>query len=584
MSICLYEKVLVKHRTSFYKNYNDFTPVIPVCDEDTNPFSGLVQVEGKNKFTFIKSSDTEKDFLENYGNLFSHVEMRRVTIKVEKNDHKTVIKVFDYFRYRRVGSKFFKKTTHVKYLGFNEKDGSVYNGFISNYHKKRKFSKKMTKNCFWGSPCSTIKHYIRSCVSNFYYPEPKVLSGNPFSNEPTEIYKISEDTINSFLNSLNLKQTTIDGYTDDDYLYKLYLDSNKVKYPNNWKVFRQLYPSVTKKTLKKFDNKYIDSFMSLVGLNGDKVKRVLHIVNNVDINTLKYSFGIFGKNYILSQDDDIIKKIIESGIYNYSDARNSDFFKNTKEKGNAFEIFKLCVNGEVAPSTFADHIIFYNRLKVLENVKWKSNDYNSFLEEHYNWTEKLDYYNRGNFTRIYPNNFTEEVERPIVSKEGLVYPKLLKDSKEYNFESFTQSNCVKTYLKREGSVIISLRRGDVDSKDRATIEYKIIHDGTKVTSLRRIQSLGRFNNRLDETWNNVLYVLDDRVSSLVDNGIFKLPEAVLEVGTKKIKTKLVVDTSATNIYIDFNTGDKITQLKWDDEVLINSGKLSDLNLLPELGF
>jgi hypothetical protein len=55
---------------------------------------------------------------------------------------------------------------------------------------------------------------------------------------------------------------------------------------------------------------------------------------------------------------------------------------------------------------------------------------------------------------------------------------------------------------------VSVRKGDNDSDERATIEYKISKPLSKL-SVERVQSLGRFNNKLDDEWNNILFKLDE---------------------------------------------------------------------------
>ena len=53
-------------------------------------------------------------------------------------------------------------------------------------------------------------------------------------------------------------------------------------------------------------------------------------------------------------------------------------------------------------------------------------------------------------------------------------------SEKYNQESALQSNCVKTYIGKVGSIIISLRDGSNDSNTRATIEYKLTIENKKI--------------------------------------------------------------------------------------------------------
>lgn len=579
MKETLYTKVLVRHSTSIFQNYNEYKPK-KIKNIETNDVDllfdnlvGPVHNYYNRKFTLLSKSDKESDFLENYGNPLARVEMSRTTIFVEHNEGKTVIKVFDYSRVRIAGSKFFRVKTHLKYIGFNSKTNTFYSGHITNYHKKRKFSKAMRKNSFWKSPCAEMKIYIRNVIGSYLPKQINFSSGelieHPAAYSASEIFDV-------FFKKLNINR--INGLSEDDLLYKLYLDNNNIKYSNNWNVFRNVYPSPTKKDLKKYKNKFIDTFMGMRKLSGDKLKRVLHKVESIEIGGLDVTFSIFGKDYILSQEDNIIKKIIETQIYLGTDCVSQYLLDNQKEKHNAFEIFKLVLIGEININTFYDHIRFLNRLRPLENVKWKSNNYDSFLDEHYNWTEKLESYSNGNFKRLYSDEFKNTVEVPILTKYGVVYSKLLTDSREYNYESFIQSNCVKTYLRREGSVIVSLRKGDIESKDRATIEYKIWHNGERVIKLARVQSLGRFNNKLDETWDYTLECLDKRLDDLVDKNKFELPSVILEVGAKKFYTKLVVDNDDRFRY-NIPSGEKLIGLKWETETITDNNSLAN-----ELGF
>jgi len=560
MSELLFEKTFVKYHTNIYKNFNDIIHHDEVSDLSDD--FGVPHVSIKktlNPFTLLNELNQEKDFVENYVNPFAGVFKMITTIKIERNDDKLVIKIFDYCRNRRVGSKFFKVRTYLKYFGVNIKSGDVYSGYILNYHKKRKFSKKIFINNFYVSPCNEVKTYIRSVVRNYFNTEDM--------NQPSDI---TNNVFNIFLENLNIKKDTFNNLSDDDLIFKYYLDFNKIKYPNNFKVFRNVYPSPKKAELKKFKNKYIDCFMSIHNLNGDKVKRILHTVDSFHPYSLDHAYKLFGKDYIMSQEDSIIKDIIETSFFYNSDLDRFFLSKNQKDKQNAFKIFKIFLNEDINLNTFIDHIIFYNRLKILERIKWKSNDYGSFLEEHIIWSEKINQYDNGNFTRIYSDEFKNSIEPPILTKEGPVFVKLLTNSNEYNSESLIQSNCVKTYIKRENSVIISLRRGDNDSKDRATIEYRITHNGDNVIKLIRVQSLGRFNNKLDETWDCVLDILDDRVDKLVNKKQFELPSATLEVGDKKFQTKLVAYENTNVKYIDINGNSKFYSLKWDEPVIIQS--------------
>jgi hypothetical protein len=127
--------------------------------------------------------------------------------------------------------------------------------------------------------------------------------------------------------------------------------------------------------------------------------------------------------------------------------------------------------------------------------------------------------------------------------------------------------------------------GDVNSKERATIEYQIRHNGEKIVELKRVQSLGRFNTRLEDMWNPYLTILDERVQKLVDNKIFDLPEGVLEHNKRQIHTKMVVGEPTMLLYMD-DIHDRVMKtmytasLNWGEEVNVNEYLQLDGDDLP----
>jgi hypothetical protein len=69
---------------------------------------------------------------------------------------------------------------------------------------------------------------------------------------------------------------------------------------------------------------------------------------------------------------------------------------------------------------------------------------------------------------------------------------------------------VKTYIQKPDAFIFSVRQG----KERATVEYNIAASADE-WFVDRVQFLGRFNKKLDENWEEVLSLLDDRVKELL---------------------------------------------------------------------
>jgi hypothetical protein len=185
--------------------------------------------------------------------------------------------------------------------------------------------------------------------------------------------------------------------------------------------------------------------------------------------------------------------------------------------------------------TFNDHISFYNRLNKFETIKWKAYDLKSFNREHVLWSDKLASYEKGEFFRFYSEDFTNRVTQPIFNNENY-YPVILTSTSEYNDESRVQSNCVRTYVQRAESLIISLRKSGVKSEERATVEYRVTKNKNRI-EFRRIQALGKFNEMLDVTWMSVIRKLDARIVILNNPLIFGLPELVVKLKGVELYSK-----------------------------------------------
>jgi hypothetical protein len=147
----------------------------------------------------------------------------------------------------------------------------------------------------------------------------------------------------------------------------------------------------------------------------------------------------------------------------------------------------------------------------------------------------------------------DKVQQSIDSVNyGVYYPVVLTTSLEYIRESSLQSNCVKTYVNKASSLIISLREGDVDSEERATIEYQIHKVGNDV-KMSRVQSLGRFNQALDFKWYGVLEELDNRINSALKDVGFELPKVVVEFGGQSVEseTKFIKNSFNDKSYLNW---------------------------------
>jgi hypothetical protein len=548
----LFKIVNQKYYISLVNDYNEWPKLESPTFENYLEYHNHHQQFIKNKIGYFSfetqignnlKNASEEDYLKNYANPCAEVRHDRKSVYVDKSEDKISIKVFQYSRYRNVGSKFFRIRTSCNYVTFNHKTNSLYSGWIEDYHKKKKFRRSVKRNFFSENPLNKIKGMMTNILTQSWV------------NNSDNLINIS-DTVNHVIDLFLSSIPNIENYNElsgDLKLYKRYLDYSGIKYPNNWDALMTYYPQPTKKVLRKHKFKYIDTLMSMADVNGDKIKRVLHKVKSCDFTTLKFCFNFFGKNYILAQDDEIIKQMIENSVTYSPNQDITEVELSNKERDNAFKVFRHVLNGDIDVYTYMDHIRFYRVLNRVENLKWKSYNYDTFVNEHYLWSEKQGYYSQGDVLRVYGERFKQEVEAPILGLDFVYLPKLLVDSKEYNKESLIQSNCVKTYIKKESSIIFSIRKGDIDSPDRATVEYRIfctaesmlLHQNS-VDKLVRVQSLGRFNNRLDESWESCLKTLDERVNKLVNDGIFELPKIEYTIGGEKHYSELNIEYQTNN--------------------------------------
>ena len=447
-------------------------------------------------------SNVEEDFVLHYGNPLARVLKSYLMVVVERDGDKVSMKVFNGFRERRVGNKWFKVVRNVDYITVNTKTGDVYSGFLHNYQNKKKVRKKLNKNYFLNEPVSNIGYVIRDKIWSYSHSS----------------IEVAVDASAKFMDE-------IDGrgffHSLDKRLFKFYLDKKGIKYPNNFFLYSsRLVGPIFRKTLKKNDNRLVDTFMIHNGLTGKKLKKCLHSCKGLNLDLYLVAKNLFGDDWI-NQDDDFILQTLNSE-FKINDRNIPAEFVNVigkDELRRVFNLFKKVYFEEMLDTyTFIDHIEIYTQLKMYgeTDLRWMSNDVDIFRNEHLDWSDKLTFYKNGHYERIYPIYSYEHLEQPL----GEYYPVLLDDSISYNEESSSQSNCVKTYIGKPSNIIISLRKGSRNSEDRATIEYQLYLEDDK-TKCRRVQSLGKYNGKLSDEWTHWLLKLDLKMLYYVNDDRFE---------------------------------------------------------------
>lgn len=508
----------IKHKSSCPIDYLQDMSNILANEETPDIFGGMEnrkkELPTPKRPLFIYEStvmNNEEFYVENYGNPLCTVVQDTMTVVIEEEGDKISLKLFYGYRRRIRGVKYFKVIKNVDYITVNRKTGDVYVGYLHGYQNKRKFSKKLRRNYFADGILSGFKVKLRSCfnINNF----------------------IVED-VNMFLNNvIDVFTNKIDGNVykdldDDERLFLFYLKKRGIKFPSNFKVYRDLLIGpIIRKKLKKNGGKLVDAFMEVNNLKGKILKSALHECSRINIEVYKYAVEVFGQDR-LNQDEGVIVKLLSSMNY-----VNSPQYKNRikelmtpSELDRYYKIFKKVYASEEGYDiyTLSDHVRMYVQLKNYgENVKWMADsfDRDSYHNEHLDWTDTIQHYRDGDYTRIYPKIIDEMLSNEI---DGYV-PVLLKTSEQYNEESSSQSNCVKGYISKVGSIIISLRKGG----ERATIEYKIglINEQEHIG---RVQTLGKYNKPLSDDWNDVLLKLDNIMLSYGKHKEFRLPDIIKE--------------------------------------------------------
>jgi hypothetical protein len=495
----LYKNEYIRYESIKYKDYSPVNSLTNemIDDEDIFSLFHYSKSNATQKHPLFLHDSTFKDeetFLNNFGNPMWSVSKQYFMVVVEKEGDKVAIKTFDGFLHRRGGVQWFKKTKNMSFISVNVRTGDVYVGNLVNYHLKRKCRKRLRRNYFIGEPINIMMSNIKN---NLRIQD----------NDTAAI-----DAISTFINEIDHSDNFGD-LTFSQRLFKFYLNKRGVKFSNNFHVFvDSWYGPNIKKCLKRNDNRMIDALMTHYSISGKQVKKALHNCEYLNLGVYKIAREMFGDDW-LNQDENLILSCFN--FKNNISSPSDEFYGyiSNEELKRVFKLFKQVVISQTLDSyTFFDHIRLYTELKSFgeTDLKWMSSDdsKSKFREEHLDWSDKLEHYRNGTYTRIYPEYSYELIQTPINVEGEAYYPILLDDSHNYNKESAQQSNCVKTYIGKCSSIIVSVRKGDNDSDERATIEYKISKPSGKL-SIERVQSLGRFNNKLDDEWNDILFKLDE---------------------------------------------------------------------------
>lgn len=492
----IYKYQCQRHITVFYEDYSELENSTKNFDRD---------VPNRLKFKQKSTSTDERVFVENFANPITQILKEYSFIIVEEKDDKISLKVFWGHIQRKVGNVWFSKTKNVDYLTVNTKTGNIYQGKLTNYQKKKKFTRVTKMNYFVNQPLKTLVANLKNIIDRY----------------GGEGYKESVKLISTFMDKID-NSKKFDNLDYDERLYRYYLDKKQIKYPNNFPIFKEVYygPKFSK-ILKKNQRKLVETFMYIHDLNGKKIKKSLHECENLNVQLLKQAIRHFGSDWI-NQEERLVTQLLNSKV-NVSDFQDDiREYATQEEMKKIFLMYKqVYVYQNLDWYTFSDHLRMYVKLKKYgeTDLRWmaspeKGRDF--FNQEHIDWTEKLQYYTSGIYERIYPFYFYDIIEKQIFDFQ----PVILDKTSSYNEESLIQHNCVKTYIGYVSSFIISLR--EVSDGNRISIEYRVHKlKNSGIIYADRVQTLGKYNSTIDSSWDDALKILDERVNKVFSDSRFE---------------------------------------------------------------
>ena len=494
-----------------------------------NKYHAKESFDGKHYvFTFDKSVNNDKEeFEKNYGNPLCDVTVFRSTFVVEENEDKICLKVFYCGKHRKAGEVFFRKSTKLNYITFNKKTNIFTVGKNTEYHKKRGKGKGsvVRRNSFPVSLTTDVYHSFMNGLDDTKTYNLEITEGiNLF------LSKIGAEKV---LNYIGLPMS----------LFGCLLDKQGVKKPDNWRGYYNVYPKPTKKDYKKYGFKMVDAYMKLNDVSSEKIKKVLHKVQNPCFKSIKMLMDIFGRDFILQRPEEELCIVFNTKSDESPFEPVNNYFENfgKRDMSNCYQIYLLSkTDHNLSTHTFYDHVRFFDVISRYEPVKWMSKTLKEFNAEHTIWSDKVDFYTTGRYSRQYSNEFVERVSKPIITSDKITFnPLVLQSSEEYVNESVHQSNCVRTYQNRPSSLIISLRKED---GERASIEYRpsIGTNENQPVIFKRVQTLGRFNGQLDDTWDDAISILDNRLKR-ISNEVWGNPVAEFVTGGGRKEYNFIFD-------------------------------------------
>ena len=441
-----------------------------VKDKDNFRVVDVVFFTPKDKWSEGSPVIDEKTWIDKSLDIFSSAMVSRVTVALEKNEDKIKLSLFRFSKQRRVGHKYFSKRSDDLHITFNT---TTKNFFITDSRfLNRKRSTVTTKNDFMKiisvlNPLST-----KGLLSTDGYRENQ--QQKDIDNEELILFmKQIEKTLQKELKVKN--DLSYFGEGMGKLLMDWFVKVRKIKVPNDYYYYlSRHYPGIRK--LNKFKMNLGRAILDNKNLVGKYYIKLINTHGGYNLNDLvmlKITFGenhtkLIPKNFLkISANSSDSKQNLEANPIDHINSLKS------REKLNLIKVIKE-VDDPFFISQIFDHIYAKKRLNGLgleKNINCTT--LNQFNQEHQNWAELINLCERNEETTYhYQNNFINEMEKNMIVKENTYKVKVLDSDLEYFNEGQVQSHCVRTYLSRYDSIVVSVRQESLNSVNRMTCEFK----------------------------------------------------------------------------------------------------------------
>lgn len=484
-----------------------------------------------------------------YNRPLSEVQTTNTERTITLTDEFLSIRVNRFIKIRRLNSRYFKKSAIISGLKINLKTGNIV-AYNSNGRKNNKIS-KIRQNSF---------QHISETLNSIYnvHPSHNKLDRNGGNMDKFFAKEFDDDVFLSTLYHTLCTLLQVSDYSDkigkkitpeliNDMLVTLFVKLKKIKAPNNYiSYITRWYP--TQKYLKRNDNKLVAAILDRLNLKTKSFIKLLHDNPDININNLITLSKLFGYNelnkYVANLDKryyTTTKGFAPSTHYNPYDTLNKHFQYSLTggEKSRLVKLLNSVFDGfdnknpthviEEQLRQIMDHIIMINKIReYIPTIELRSQHIKDFHHEHIEYSKIERTIQKGySIEYTFDKRLIKYIEQPIIGHVNdneiviatAYYPVLLKNDGEYSEEGSHMHHCVASYADREHSIIVSIREGSTEGRERVTCEFNLQKDLVQAKYFCNAQPPERFKEIVDK----LTHKIQSYSGSIKSTGKEKIP-------------------------------------------------------------